>query len=134
MKKIKKGLIIGLILIILVIIGMFHLIRIKEITRFECDHIINKPTFRCWTKESLINWSEDAEKKGVFDVSELKNDLKDIDDNQRLIVSVGREISFFYRIRPFKLVKVKYKNDKVTNYVYVYKVNYKGSIIDYTIF
>lgn len=31
----------------------------------------------------------------MFDVSELKNDLKDIDDNQRLIVSVGREISFF---------------------------------------
>ena len=49
----------------------------------------------CWTKESLINWSKDAEKKGMFDVSELKNDLKDIDDNQRLIVSVGREISFF---------------------------------------
>ena len=32
------------------------------------------------------------------------------------------------------LVEVKYKNDKVTNDVYVYKVNYKDSIIDYTLY
>lgn len=113
---------------------MFHLIRIKEITRFECDHIINKPTFRCWTKESLLNWSEEAARKESFDVSELESDLKGIDDKQRLVISVGREISFFYRFRLCKPVEVKYKNDKVTNDVYVYKVNYKGSIIDYTVY
>ena len=60
--------------------------------------------------------------------------MKDLDDNQRLIVSFGRELSFFYIIRPFEKVEVKYKNNKVTNYVYVYKANYKGSIIDYMVY
>ena len=59
--------------------------------------------------------------------------MSDLEDGQRLIVSFGREISFFYRIRPFKPVEVKFKNNELKNEVYVYKINYKGTIIDYTI-
>lgn len=134
MKRKIRRIGIGLIVMIILINCFIQFIYVKEVTRFECKLPTDDTSFVCWTKESLLNWSEEAARKESFDVSELESDLKGIDDKQRLVISVGREISFFYRFRPCKPVEVKYKNDKVTNDVYVYKVNYKGSIIDYTVY
>ena len=101
---------------------------------FDANFDFNKPEFWSFSKESFIDWSKDEGIKKKYDISGVEEDLKDLDDDQRLMVSFGREISFVYRIRPFEPVEVKYKNDKLTNKVYVYKINYGGPIIDYTIY
>lgn len=134
MKRKIRRIGIGLIVMIILINCFIQFIYVKEVTRFEGKLPTDDASFVCWTKESLLNWSEEAARKDSFDVSELESDLKGIDDKQRLVISVGREISFFYRFRLSKPVEVKYKNDKVINDVYVYKVNYKDSIIDYTLY
>lgn len=131
-KRIKTVCICTLVVIVLTNI-IFNVIYISEVTRFESKLDSSKESsgFFTFSKSSLLSWSEEVNN---FDVSGLEDDLKEIDDDQRLIVSFGREISFFYRIRPFEPVEVKYKNDKITNYVYVYKINYEGPIIDYTVY
>ena len=113
---------------------IFKIIFIKEVTRFDSNIDINTPNYVSFSKESFIKWTKEAASNGSFDVSGVKEDLKDLDNHQRLMVSFGREISFFYRIRPFEPVEIKYKNDEVNNTVYVYKINYDGPIIDYSLY
>lgn len=133
MKRKIRRIGIGLIVMIILINCFIQFIYIKEVTRFESylETSLESSGFFSFSKKSLLGWSKNATN---FDIDNLEEDLKDLDDNQRLIVSFGRELSFFYIIRPFEGVEVKYKNNKVTNYVYVYKVNYKGPIIDYTVY
>lgn len=122
MKKRIKRVCICLLVVIIFMSIIFKVIYIREVARFESKlHSSSESCgFFSFSKSSLLAWSEEVDN---FDVSGLEEDLKDLDDNQRLIVSFGREINFFYRIRPFEPVEVKYKNDKITNYVYVYIID-----------
>lgn len=135
MKKGKKIRIIIIVLLFLICIpaAIVKVIFIKEMSRFDANFDINKPNFCSFSKESFIEWSRDENIRKKFDVSGVEEDIKDLDDDQRLMVSFGSEISFFYRIRLFEPVEVKYKNDKVSNKVYVYKINYDGPITDYNL-
>lgn len=132
----KRVKILGLIIIAIMctIALVIKIIPIKNVTRFEAKHNIEKSEYWSFSKEALIGWSKGELIKQGFDVSKLEEELSDLEDGQRLIISFGREISFFYRIRPFKPVEVKFKNDELKNEVYVYKINYDGPIIDYTIY
>ncbi|MCR5736610.1 MAG: hypothetical protein K6G64_03055 [Eubacterium sp.] len=131
-KKIFKIIVTSIILIGVFIMLIFQPIPIKEITVFK-SHFKNPEKgngFYTFNKKTLLQWAKDAD---MFDTENLEKDMEGIDDEQRLIVSFGREISFFYRIRPFKPVEVKYKNEEATNYVYVYLINYDGKIVDYSV-
>ena len=134
----KKGIKIRIILLVLLFLvcitaAIVKIIFLKEVTRFDAKYVIDKPNFCSFSKESFIEWSRDENIRNKFDVSGVEEDLKDLDDDQRLMVSFGSEISFFYRIRLFEHVQVKYKNDKVSNKVYVYIINYDGTITDYNL-
>ena len=106
MKRKIKRIGIGLIVVIILINCFIQFIYIKEVTRFESylETSLESSSFFSFSKKSLLGWSKNATN---FDVDNLEEDLKDLDDNQRLIVSFGRELSFFYIIRPFEGVEVK---------------------------
>ena len=82
------------------------------------------------TKEHL----EKAILEGVIGETEnIKGKLEKMQNNQRIVVSWGKPIRFFYYFgnESDPIVHVKYKGEKIDNKVYFYTISYKGPIIDY---
>lgn len=138
--NLRKGIKVAIILVILMIpmllfFWYYRFIPVKYIGYVVENHEFSSPGFYAnlnvqTTKENLENAILEG---AVCETENIEGKLKKMQNNQRIVMSWGKPIRFFYYFgdESNPIVYVKYKGEKIDNKVYYYTISYYGPIIDY---
>ena len=135
-KKIVITIIICIALLLFVILYVFNfrVIPVKSITSLETNNVDEESFSAMFTVRTAKEWIQDERIQEIYShPEELYKKLEKMNDDQRVVISIGKRIKYFYYFAegPSPDVHVVYYDEDIKNRAYFYIVNYKGSMIDY---
>lgn len=146
MGKTKKKLIIILLSVALILFFLYlsffvfprKFIKVNYIASYEINYEIDHMEFYGYYYVGNVKERMEAEdwKKKFGELEGLREKLDELDDNTRMVISLGSGIRYFWipkdKYDYDGFIGVKYKSKEPENKIYFYTTEYRGLIVDWT--